>query len=115
MTARACQARAKLGGQARLTSMRRPDGIISPAGKDTTDESYKRREPFSGEVNIAVERSSLGPAIAVVRQHASIPARSEEHTSELQSLMRISYAVFCLKKKNINNNQTISIMMYITS
>src|SRR3546814_1494632 len=31
-------------------------------------------------------------------------ARSEEHTSELQSLMRISYAVFCLKKKNTNNN-----------
>src|SRR3546814_6855138 len=31
-------------------------------------------------------------------------ARSEEHTSELQSLMRISYAVFCLKKKN-NNSQ----------
>src|SRR3546814_4956631 len=29
--------------------------------------------------------------------------RSEEHTSELQSLMRISYAVFCLKKKNENN------------
>src|SRR3546814_1338544 len=29
-------------------------------------------------------------------------ARSEEHTSELQSLMRISYAVFCLKKKRIN-------------
>src|SRR3546814_6715734 len=29
-----------------------------------------------------------------------VPARSEEHTSELQSLMRISYAVFCLKKKN---------------
>src|SRR3546814_9652064 len=30
--------------------------------------------------------------------------RSEEHTSELQSLMRISYAVFCLKKKKINND-----------
>src|SRR3546814_10126520 len=30
-------------------------------------------------------------------------ARSEEHTSELQSLMRISYAVFCLKKKNITH------------
>src|SRR3546814_2171654 len=29
-----------------------------------------------------------------------LPLRSEEHTSELQSLMRISYAVFCLKKKN---------------
>src|SRR3546814_6282518 len=32
-------------------------------------------------------------------QHLA-PARSEEHTSELQSLMRLSYAVFCLKKKN---------------
>src|SRR3546814_6349362 len=32
-------------------------------------------------------------------------ARSEEHTSELQSLMRISYAVFCLKKKKNINNQ----------
>src|SRR3546814_10239009 len=31
--------------------------------------------------------------------------RSEEHTSELQSLMRISYAVFCLKKKNINKTE----------
>src|SRR3546814_3084398 len=31
--------------------------------------------------------------------------RSEEHTSELQSLMRISYAVFCLKKKKQDNNQ----------
>src|SRR3546814_5062033 len=33
--------------------------------------------------------------------------RSEEHTSELQSLMRISYAVFCLKKKKQNSAQTI--------
>src|SRR3546814_2367779 len=32
------------------------------------------------------------------------PIKSEEHTSELQSLMRISYAVFCLKKKKHNNN-----------
>src|SRR3546814_9481081 len=32
--------------------------------------------------------------------YATVSARSEEHTSELQSLMRISYAVFCLKKKN---------------
>src|SRR3546814_3340415 len=33
-----------------------------------------------------------------------LPDRSEEHTSELQSLMRISYAVFCLKKKKENKN-----------
>src|SRR3546814_3875049 len=39
---------------------------------------------------------------AIESQLAAI--RSEEHTSELQSLMRISYAVFCLKKKKKNNN-----------
>src|SRR3546814_5509224 len=38
---------------------------------------------------------------------APLPARSEEHTSELQSLMRISYAVFCLKKKKNKNKQYI--------
>src|SRR3546814_1488888 len=36
------------------------------------------------------------------RAFGRIPLRSEEHTSELQSLMRISYAVFCLKKKKKN-------------
>src|SRR3546814_5311636 len=35
-------------------------------------------------------------------RRVNVSSRSEEHTSELQSLMRISYAVFCLKKKNIN-------------
>src|SRR3546814_8202228 len=43
-------------------------------------------------------------------------ARSEEHTSELQSLMRISYAVFCLKKKKFKiNRQTHKQMIRITS
>src|SRR3546814_3264906 len=36
-------------------------------------------------------------------EHIPSSARSEEHTSELQSLMRISYAVLCLKKKRQNN------------
>src|SRR3546814_10216003 len=39
--------------------------------------------------------------------HVFFPARSEEHTSELQSLMRISYAVFCLKKKTKANKPKI--------
>src|SRR3546814_7303650 len=39
-------------------------------------------------------------------------ARSEEHTSELQSLMRISYAVFCLKKKNNNTAPNQNILMH---
>src|SRR3546814_2959267 len=38
--------------------------------------------------------------------------RSEEHTSELQSLMRISYAVFCLKKKKNNNNKQKNNLRY---
>src|SRR3546814_8999364 len=40
------------------------------------------------------------PAVAIVKPRLGGVPRSEEHTSELQSLMRISYAVFCLKKKN---------------
>src|SRR3546814_8835764 len=40
---------------------------------------------------------------------AENPFRSEEHTSELQSLMRISYAVFCLKKKKKKTNSTYAI------
>src|SRR3546814_7553282 len=53
----------------------------------------------------AVEPSSMVPISSSRR--GSRP-RSEEHTSELQSLMRISYAVFCLKKKTLNKelNQT---------
>src|SRR3546814_2781346 len=40
-----------------------------------------------------------------IRRHWTVCFRSEEHTSELQSLMRISYAVFCLKKKKKNTRQ----------
>src|SRR3546814_4817362 len=39
-----------------------------------------------------------------------VPVRSEEHTSELQSLMRISYAVFCLKKKYIRYITNLSLV-----
>src|SRR3546814_6636412 len=47
------------------------------------------------------ERLDRHSAHAIVRSH--VRNRSEEHTSELQSLMRISYAVFCLKKKKTDN------------
>src|SRR3546814_9801150 len=49
-------------------------------------EQYRRFAPSLNAMNICT------------------PVRSEEHTSELQSLMRISYAVFCLKKTNIQSN-----------
>src|SRR3546814_6761025 len=40
--------------------------------------------------------------------------RSEEHTSELQSLMRISYAVFCLKKKTVQNSNPVKPLLHYT-
>src|SRR3546814_1041897 len=53
-------------------------------------------------VSAMVLSSAVGPGVTGVL----IDMRSEEHTSELQSLMRISYAVFCLKKKNMKKEQT---------
>src|SRR3546814_10755569 len=63
----------------------------------------QRREAFAAGVGLAREqlRRALDAReriLDLVRQHRC--RRSEEHTSELQSLMRISYAVFCLKKKS---------------
>src|SRR3546814_13841383 len=51
--------------------------------------------PVSTTIGIESSKASVMPVTALVA-----PGRSEEHTSELQSLMRISYAVFCLQKKN---------------
>src|SRR3546814_10166790 len=50
----------------------------------------------------ASERVCIEACLFAVAPHGV--ERSEEHTSELQSLMRISYAVLCLKKKNTNNS-----------
>src|SRR3546814_8059982 len=44
--------------------------------------------------------SSRSPRLTMLARRSIATSRSEEHTSELQSLMRISYAVFCLQKKN---------------
>src|SRR3546814_1400871 len=76
-----------------------------------------RQGDFSEELEAVrgLQHEGLGrPPDAALRQVGQ--ARSEEHTSELQSLMRISYAVFCLKKKNnisrknrlsqVHNNKT---------
>src|SRR3546814_2346496 len=48
---------------------------------------------------------SGSPGRTAAARQVQLLARSEEHTSELQSLMRISYAVFCLKKKRNNTPQ----------
>src|SRR3546814_4158064 len=69
--------------------------------------------------NVPLGEVRLGPLLqsemAIIRRHRLrlppelallVKTRSEEHTSELQSLMRISYAVFCLKKKNTRTPKT---------
>src|SRR3546814_3691865 len=67
-----------------------------------------------------VSRSAEGSSFAFstsgnsARAVRAVASRSEEHTSELQSLMRISYAVFCLKKKK-NKKQTIHNKQHQTS
>src|SRR3546814_7307176 len=61
----------------------------------TLDDAFGRDRLWPTIVKVDVE----GHEIAVVEGARRIIERSEEHTSELQSLMRISYAVFCLKKK----------------
>src|SRR3546814_9044258 len=53
-----------------------------------------------------VEQLAQGRGLAAAGRADHRHVRSEEHTSELQSLMRISYAVFCLKKKKQNTTNT---------
>src|SRR3546814_2388175 len=64
----------------------------------------RRQRPAAGEAAMSIRAPEILPG-AIVGHRASQTVRSEEHTSELQSLMRISYAVFCLNK-NKHNNQT---------
>src|SRR3546814_3706874 len=99
------------GGHADRRLLRRQEGAEREARADALgDAHHVRRDPgpFMGE-------QLAGAAVAALdlveeQQQAELVAdppqlpqviegRSEEHTSELQSLMRISYAVFCLKKK----------------
>src|SRR3546814_7820066 len=71
-------------------------------------------ESVKGRLGLGIERDLYFEAHyplsvyaeAARRAGAIVTARSEEHTSELQSLMRISYAVFCLKKKNKQHQTT---------
>src|SRR3546814_1396478 len=62
----------------------------------------------AGVSRIVIERPAKKARITIhtARPGVVIGKRSEEHTSELQSLMRISYAVFCLKKKKDNTKNT---------
>src|SRR3546814_7348351 len=72
----------------------------SPSAHSPSNRTHESRISMKAWPN-----SPLSPRSTPPPSCACIDCRSEEHTSELQSLMRISYAVFCLKKKkNIKDN-----------
>src|SRR3546814_7435 len=92
-------------------------GIVTPAtiGWNMVSSSWRPRkyhgalEGFGVSLKLAssssgaftkIEKKSKNAVTARAATNSTTSRRSEEHTSELQSLMRISYAVFCLKKKN---------------
>src|SRR3546814_6202103 len=94
-------------------------GSLNRAFITSPDAQVARRLIFSREASqspveppslyrVPTARSFPSCATALNRRGRTLAScwrRSEEHTSELQSLMRISYAVFCLKKKNKHNKE----------
>src|SRR3546814_10700862 len=69
-------------------------------------EVDKIRDKISGVLNIGVIDNTLSDTrLKLPQAIRAVKDRSEEHTSELQSLMRISYAVFCLKNKKKSNKR----------
>src|SRR3546814_2264649 len=84
----------------RVLALRTSDGqvaweqvVSAPTGRNELERITDIDAPLLSDGGELFAASSSPPS-------DSSGARSEEHTSELQSLMRISYAVFCLKKKN---------------
>src|SRR3546814_7719154 len=94
----------QVGDEARIALAEADQGLallFHPAHREAAlaaiapgDISQRWKQAVGGDV---------ADALQVLEQHALL--RSEEHTSELQSLMRISYAVFFLKKKNNHNKR----------
>src|SRR3546814_5546128 len=97
------------GGHLRQAVDDLPLGIDQKRGQDL--ERQHGIISISSSLSGASRRSfgplaAGNPGIPAEQAEFAVPfARSEEHTSELQSLMRISYAVFCLKKTKNNTNK----------
>src|SRR3546814_7060770 len=91
--------------------------VVTHESAATIDDCLARLRAARGVSQVrVVDNGSRDDTLAIVQRHAATdprvhfianPDRSEEHTSELQSLMRISYAVFCLKKKTKEQQVTL--------
>src|SRR3546814_3130334 len=88
---------------------------MQPASQDIWDKKYRLKTKSGVAVDADIDGTyqrvakALSGAEADAEQQKLWNERSEEHTSELQSLMRISYAVFCLKKKNKKKNNDYTV------
>src|SRR3546814_2707017 len=88
-------------------------GGVVPSGPPLEQERNEARvaagqiidriRPVAEDDGVRRKLPDRGDGGRIAPRHLGIAPRSEEHTSELQSLMRISYAVFCLKKKKQQN------------
>src|SRR3546814_5477986 len=84
-------------GAADRIPQRHPLGELIPAGLAAGHVRHPIGDGPAGHLRAVEVQARLEDAVG-----QQVVERSEEHTSELQSLMRISYAVFCLKKKTIH-------------
>src|SRR3546814_1840039 len=82
-------------------TIRREAYVVGAAGTGTKNRfaSYQKMRVKAAHLVVRTAGTATAFTAALVAGTTTV-GRSEEHTSELQSLMRISYAVFCLKKKN---------------
>src|SRR3546814_1009408 len=85
-----------------------PLTIFQVAGRAMSAQLVRMNTTASNLANAGGIASSADAAYKTIKPVFRTQYRSEEHTSELQSLMRISYAVFCLKKTK-NKNQHVNI------
>src|SRR3546814_4603670 len=94
--------------------------IRRPPRSTRTDTLFPYTTLFRSEIAAAPDphrtidmRAERLAAFVAIEQRRKDLERSEEHTSELQSLMRISYAVFCLKKKTRTNTPNNELYKHI--
>src|SRR3546814_2686040 len=92
---------------------RKKDIIVNDKGDNVAPQRVEGMLTLQPEILQAMVHGDRRPHLVGLvvpdpdwtQEWAAAHGRSEEHTSELQSLMRISYAVFCLKKKNTNETK----------
>src|SRR3546814_2429251 len=104
----------RLSRAAEMMAQRERHHVLNSNRSGALARAAERGLELSGEQRAAFERVTDGRGLGIVVGYAGtgksamlgVARRSEEHTSELQSLMRISYAVFCLKKKKLQEHNT---------